>query len=205
MKDKDDYAILVDSCCDVPIEYQEKYASSSNGKYYVVSEMEYIQSISELLKATNFFVFVGLVIFLITIFISVFISYILYKPFLNIFRNIRNMFGDSQNKNNLNEVQLLSDTFTKMVDKLNSLEKENDNNEVIKMLTSRDNLEEAFSTDILLKTGIIEKETSPYIIVVVKIDEFEVMSENNNREALLFQLNSVNTIVNACFNDTRDL
>lgn len=168
--------------------------ASENEKFFIVSVMDYNQSISNLIKARNVLIILCLSVILITIIISIIISKKVYKPIGNVFNNVKKYVSFPSTKSkSMDEVQIISNTLNGMVDRINSLEKVNEKNTIVKMITSN-NLGSSTAIEIVKKTGILKSQGEPYIVIAIKIDDFARFKERNNADALSFQLNSICTM-----------
>ncbi|NMA65207.1 MAG: helix-turn-helix transcriptional regulator [Clostridiaceae bacterium] len=172
---------------------------SENNKFFIVSVMDYNQSISDLIKTRNVLIISCLSIILVIIVISTIITKKVYRPIGNIFDNVREYVSNSSVKSkNMDEVQMISNTLNGMVERINSLEKVNEKNTIVKMITS-DNLGSSTAEEIIKKTGILKSYEKPYVVIAIKIDDFARFKERNNAEALSFQLNSICTMSSDLF------
>lgn len=168
------------------------YTESEDGKFYVLSILEYSQSMIELTNARNTLVIICVAIILIVLILSLFVSYWLYKPLGFIFRNIRNLFSDPNQKSiNENEVKLASNTLAHIAKTLNSLEKANEMHEIIKILNSPEKDGEKELGDLMLKINAMTGEHDVFCIIVMRIKNYKTLSKENNADAMALQLNSI--------------
>jgi two-component system response regulator YesN len=164
-----------------------------DGKLFIVSVMDYSQSISELIKARNVLLLSSVLIILVTILISIIISHIIYKPLGNIFENIRRYITHPVMKTRgIDEVQLISNTLSGMVERINSLERVNEQNMIVKMIISDDAARDD-ELDVIERAVLMEK-NAVYAVIVLRIDEFDALKEKYNREAIAFQMSSILTM-----------
>ncbi|WP_422657889.1 AraC family transcriptional regulator [Paenibacillus sp. EC2-1] len=172
------------------------YLTSSNGRYFIISEMEVVHTLSEWVKTRNVILMYGLFILLIALFIAGLISYLLYKPLGHVVKTIRSSYpGESEQDRNVAELQLVSNTFTQMTNKMNSLEKENDVHAFVRLLNSKTEHTKERIENIFMKTGAIHSDHTPYAVLVVRIDGFEDFSQTGNVETISFRLDSLAAIL----------
>lgn len=171
------------------------YVKSNSGKFCMVSEMDYKKRITELISARN--ITIGMCFFIIALIIalSLLVTYVIYRPVGIVLKKIRNMFMDSSViSKKMNEIQLVSSTINRIVDKMNSLEKENDNNSIVKVITSSRDTMETNVSDLLLRGGCIYETGADYCVVVIRIDDFNSFKNKNSADAISFQIDSLCTI-----------
>lgn len=181
-------------------EISVSFVTSRDKSFIVVSEMEYRQSIKALIKQRNVLFTACTLIILFVIGISAAISYVIYKPLGVVFNNIRSLFSETARDKETSEIQLVSNTLTKMVDTINSLEKENEDNSVVKIITSSEKQGGKLPADLLVKAGAIRAPEIPFNVIVIKIDNFKNLVEKNSAEAISFQINSICMLAAEFFN-----
>ncbi|MHA0858178.1 helix-turn-helix domain-containing protein [Paenibacillus sp. CMAA1364] len=177
------------------------YITSTNDRYFIVSEMESVHTLSEMVKTRNVIVMSGMLMFMLSLFVAGIISYYVYKPFGHVIKNIRSVYQEeSTGSHQVDELQLVSNAFTSIVERNHSLEKENDNHTFVKMLNSDRNEDALWIEIVFMKTGSIQTRDTPYGVFVVTIDEFDDFSEMSNVEAVSFRIDSVITLLTETIN-----
>ncbi|OAB42617.1 AraC family transcriptional regulator [Paenibacillus antarcticus] len=172
------------------------YISSSNDRYFIISEMEDTYTFSEMVNTRNIIFTYGLLMIMLALFIAGVITYFVYKPFGHVIKNIRSVYKEETNGyQHVDELQLVSNAFTNIVERINSLEKENDSHTFVMMLNSERDEDAQWIENVFMKTGSIHTNDTAYVLFVVTIDDFDNFSEMSNVEAVSFRMDSVITIL----------
>lgn len=172
------------------------YITTINNRFYVISEMNNVHTLSELAKIRNVIIISGALIFMLALFVAGFISYYVYKPFGHVIRNIRSIYQEhSAESRPVDELQLVSEAFTSIVQRNHNLKRENVTHTFVKMLNSKRGLDKQGIEKIFMDTESIQDKDTPYGVFVVTLDNFDNFSERSNVEAVSFRLDSVITLL----------
>lgn len=182
-------------------EYSIGYILSKSKDYYIISVVEYKVSITQLIHSRNTMLVISAVILLIVLVISFFTSYRLYKPIDNIFTNIRSMLTGTKNESSYNELQVVSQSISSIVENLNAFEREKKTNGLRSMLESAKEMtgeELAGYTDLFQGIPV---QGALYRVVVVRVGNFKEFIRKNTAQAIRFQLDSIASMISAFLQD----
>ncbi|WP_168928814.1 helix-turn-helix domain-containing protein [Paenibacillus dokdonensis] len=177
-----------------PVHYA--YLATADDRYFIISEMDNLNALSDWVNTRNAIVMYAALMLLFSLVIAGFISYLLYRPFGTVVKNIRSSIteGGEQEKD-ISELQYVSNTFHRFADRIHRLKRENDTHTFAKMLRSGADYSQEEISDIFLNTGAVPSSGAPYAVWVVRIDNFESFSRTGNVETVSFRLDSLATII----------
>lgn len=181
------------------------YVIAKNKKYIVFSKSEYSMLFSKVTKIRNTILLTCSVVLVLIFFLSIMLSRWLYTPINNVFSNISVLFKGSNisqpDKPENNEYKFISQAVGSLVQRLNTLEKDNESNFNImrtaffkSVLTEPGNINKDLFPDNILKYKILNSINGNYCIIVMRLDNYNDFLLNNNKEAIDFQLSSIGNI-----------
>ncbi len=181
------------------------YVFTKNKKYIVFSKSEYSTLFSKVTKIRNTILFTCTIVLGLIFLVSIILSRWLYTPINNVFSNINMLFKGSNisqadNPEN-NEYKFISQAVGGLVQRLNTLEKDNESNfNIMRMaffksiLTEPENINKDTFRENILKYKVLNTINDSYCIVVMRLDNYNDFLINNNKEAIDFQLSSIGNI-----------
>ncbi len=183
--------------------YTVNYLYSSEGKYYVVHVLEYGQSVRQLTFVRNIIIGLSIFLLLCVLVISLQVSYRIYTPIDNIFKNIRSMFLEpAQNTSRMNELQIVSNATQKIIEKMNNYEREQENRDIRKLLNQAgDKPDGSEYAQVLQKVHLYAPLQNPYCVIVLRICGFKNLELSNTAGALEFQAASTGNIASEYLNN----
>lgn len=171
------------------------YISVNNGEFFLISEMEYDNSMESLIEGRNQLLLACFCILLIIIAASFLVSHFAYQPVSNVYDNMRALFhGSMSEEEKSKESNTMIETLFKVSEQMLSLEKQNIHNDMVKLLHSGGSLSSFFSDSDLLKSEILSCADAFYMIIVIRIDKYHNFLEENNSDARAFRLSAVRTL-----------
>ncbi len=189
------------------------YVIAKNKKYIVFSKSEYSMLFSKVTKIRNTILLTCSVVLVLIFLLSIMLSRWLYTPINNVFSNINILFKGSNlsqpDKPENNEYKFISQAVGSLVQRLNTLEKDNESSfNIMRMaffksiLTEPGNINKDIFRDNILKYKILSATNDNYCIIVMRVDNYNDFLVNNNKEAIDFQLSSIGNITSETLKKT---
>lgn len=181
------------------------YVITKNKKYIVFSKSEYRMLFSKVTQIRNTILLTCSIVLVLIVLLSIMLSRWLYTPINNVFSNISILFKGSNisqsDKPENNEYKFISQAVGSLVQRLNTLEKDNESSFNImrvaffkSILTEPGNINRDAFRDNILKYKILNALNDNYCIIVMRLDNYNDFLFNNNKEAIDFQLSSIGNI-----------
>ena len=174
-----------------------------NGNTYIIFFIsDYTSFFAKTISTRNTIIYFCLIALLLLALVYVFVSFRLYTPINNVFSNIRNLLGEEASNGSISsEEKHIAGLIGKFVERLNYLEKDSTQNfnslkntflhrllDPNSRLTSQEFLQGI--DDYKLDKG----QDHIYQMFVLRIDCYKQFLENNSKEAVNFQLSSIESI-----------
>ena len=193
--------------------YSLIYMTSSKKEYYTIALIEYELSTSELASTRNAIIIICLAILFCILILSFVISKRIYRPIKNIFSNIKNVFSSTMPvQRGMNEIQLVSQTITGIVETMNDYEKEKVKNIIKKFFRQTRNANKEEMEGYLKILNLTDQADYCYFVVIFRVSNYKTFVKKNTSKAADFQMNSMGNIVsdilnrslNCCYFDVID-
>lgn len=175
-----------------PIEAQDtliSYAAISDGKFFIISETNYQNSIRELTNGRNFLLKICFCIILTIFVVSLLISYLICLPMDHVIHHIQTLFQNSADSPRKTDMTLITGTLTNIAERMNSLEKKQQENTIVNLLTTVP--EQILPDDFMLSSGIISKIGAPFMLLLIRLHDYHSFFSNHSQESSSFMMNSV--------------
>ncbi len=161
-----------------------------SSKYFlVVSETEYSNSFESLIAGRNFLLLLCTCILLVIIVASLIVSRIVYHPVDHVYQNILTLFPSSTlEEDRSSEVLFMIKTLKRVSEQMNSLENQRRTDDVVKLLRGT---VPSLPRDYLVQVGIFNTRDTPYLLAVLRIDPYRILSEKLGPETVSFHITSI--------------
>lgn len=176
----------------------EKYLISSmiskDYDYYIVHMLPYRYVASPVIRVRNAMILCGVLMTMISLCLSGYVAIKVYHPIDEVVDhlNASQQPGNDDHKKNKNELAVVSTTISKMVERLNDYSKEMKTDQMVRYFLSKYNkpcIPKAF-----LEAIEFEEPNALYSVAVIRVCNEEAFLNQNNEEAIAFQLESICTI-----------
>lgn len=179
------------------------YISINNGEFFLISEMEYDNSMESLIEGRNQLLLTCFCILLIIIAASFLVSHFAYQPVSNVYNYMRVLFHGSMSEETKNkESSTMIETLYKVSEQMLSLEKQKLYNDMVKLLHSGNALSSVFSENDLIKSGVLSCAQAYYMVIVIRIDNYRIFSNEGSSEARALRLSAIHSLAAEGFQDT---
>jgi len=189
------------------------YVVSDNGKYFAFLLSDYNSFYATTRKTTNYIILFSLVLFILLVTLSAYISYKIYSPINSIFTNIKGLIRNKTPDETRMGGDLWHDarTIGKVIEMLNNNEQNGSGNErniknnfMFRLLSGRRGMtQNEFTQGMERFLHISKMNCSFYQAIVLRIDNIRGFLDNNSAEAIDFQISYLEEISDSIYGKDR--
>lgn len=179
------------------------YIKGNNDAFTVFFASPYKQFYEKTLTLRNHIVLLCILVLLVLGGIALYFSYKIYSPISYVFFNIKKLIGNSQSSQKLSlEVDVIEKSFSQIINRLNKIEEDDEDtlsskksSFINKLLNSQVILSQKDYEYGLKLFNMDKGMDSIYKLLVFRIDGYREFISQNTEESVVFQLNTVESLL----------